>query len=98
MSGPQWRCQDGFANLDSSCGRGGIGEALVTEYKRKGLHPIATVLPNEASDHLVEAGITFYPLDVTSEKSILELKANVQKLTGGRLDVLVNCAYVSLVA
>jgi len=79
-----------------SCGRGGIGEALVTEYSRKGLHAIATVLPNEASDHLSEAGITFYTLDVTSEKSILEMKANLQKVTGGRLDVLVNCAYGTL--
>jgi len=76
----------------NSCGAGGIGEALVTEYKRSGLHPIATILPIEDSKHLTDAGITFFPLDVTSEKSVLELKANVQKLTGGRLDVLVNCA------
>lgn len=82
-----------FAKPDlCSCGQGGIGEALVTEYTRQGLHAIATVLPNEDSDHLSKAGITFYTLDVTSEKSILELKADVQKLTGGRLDVLVNCA------
>ncbi|KAF2792194.1 NAD(P)-binding protein [Melanomma pulvis-pyrius CBS 109.77] len=86
--------QQRFA-LVTGCGRGGIGEALVTEYSRKGLHAIATVLPNEASDHLSEAGITFYTLDVTSEKSILEMKANVQKLTGGRLDVLVNCAGIA---
>lgn len=87
-----------IANIDlCSCGRGGIGEALVTEYSRKGLHAIATVLPNEASDHLSEAGITFYTLNVTSEKSILEMKANLQKLTGGRLDVLVNCAYGTLI-
>ena len=66
----------------------------MTEYNRKGLHAIATVLPNEASDHLAEAGITYFLLDVTSEDSILEMKANIQKLTGGRLDVLVNCAYV----
>lgn len=81
--------------LVTGCGRGGIGDALVTEYTRKGLHAIATVLPNEDSDHLKEAGITFFPLDVTSEKSILELKANVQKVTGGRLDVLVNCAGIA---
>ncbi|KAJ4304904.1 NADPH-dependent 1-acyl dihydroxyacetone phosphate reductase [Kalmusia sp. IMI 367209] len=78
--------------LVTGCGRGGIGEALVTEYKRKGLHPIATVLPSESSDHLSESGITFFTLDVTSEKSISELKEDVKKLTGGRLDVLVNCA------
>ncbi|KAI0879959.1 uncharacterized protein GGS22DRAFT_193735 [Annulohypoxylon maeteangense] len=78
--------------LVTGCGRGGIGEALVVEYTRRGLHAIATVLPHEASDHLSEAGITFFTLDVTVEKSIMDLKASVQKLTGGHLDILVNCA------
>lgn len=64
------------------------------EYSRCGVHAIATVLPNEASDHLSEAGITFFPLDVTVEKSVNSLKVAVEELTGGRLDVLVNCAYV----
>ena len=66
----------------------------MTEYNRQGVHAIATVLPHEASDHLSNAGITFFSLDVTVEQSISDLKAAVQKLTGGRLDVLVNCAYV----
>lgn len=52
------------------------------------------MLPAEPSDHLARAGITFFPLDVTNEESVVELKARVQKLTGGRLDVLVNCACV----
>jgi 1-acylglycerone phosphate reductase len=78
-----------------SCGRGGIGEALVTEYSRRGVHAIATVLPNEDSTHLTEAGITFFPLDVTDEQSVTELKASVQKLTAGRLDILVNCAGIA---
>ncbi|KAK8071474.1 short-chain dehydrogenase/reductase [Apiospora hydei] len=81
--------------LVTGCGRGGIGEALVKEYARRGVHPIATVLPHENSDHLTEAGIAFFPLDVTVEKSVLELKASVQKLTGGRLDILVNCAGIA---
>ncbi|KAH8585534.1 hypothetical protein B0O99DRAFT_646714 [Bisporella sp. PMI_857] len=81
--------------LVTGCGQGGIGEALVLEYKHRGIHPIATVLPNEASDHLSRADITFFPLDVTKDDSILELKANVQKLTGGRLDILVNCAGIA---
>ncbi|KAL9622079.1 MAG: hypothetical protein Q9160_003578 [Pyrenula sp. 1 TL-2023] len=79
----------------TGCGRGGIGEALVTEYTRRGVHAIATVLPNEASDHLSSAGITFFALDVTDEQSIVALKASVQKVTGGRLDVLVNCAGIA---
>lgn len=67
----------------------------MTEYARRGVHAIATVLPNEASEHLSDAGITFFPLDVTVEESVKSLKAAVQELTGGRLDVLVNCAGIA---
>ncbi|KAI5854489.1 NAD(P)-binding protein [Durotheca rogersii] len=81
--------------LVTGCGQGGIGEALVTEYTRRGVHAIATVLPTEASDHLTKAGITFFPLDVTVEASVTQLKASVQELTGGYLDVLVNCAGIA---
>lgn len=69
----------------------------MTEYTRVGVQAIATVLPNEASDHLLDAGIKVFPLDVTDEESIAQLKTKVLKLTGGRLNVLVNCAYVSRV-
>ncbi|TIC98951.1 NADPH-dependent 1-acyldihydroxyacetone phosphate reductase [Colletotrichum higginsianum] len=86
--------QQKFA-LVTGCGRGGIGEALVTEYTRRGVHAIATVLPHEASDHLSDAGITFFPLDVTNEQSIIDLKAALQKLTSGNLDILVNCAGIA---
>ena len=64
----------------------------MTEYTRRGIHAVATVLPHEASDHLLNAGITILPLDVTVEQSVNDLKAAVHELTGGRLDVLVNCA------
>ncbi|KAI1817435.1 hypothetical protein GGS20DRAFT_37232 [Poronia punctata] len=81
--------------LVTGCGKGGIGEALVTEYTRRGIHAIATLLPQEPSEHLSEAGITFFPLDVTIDKSVEELKASVKKLTGGRLDILINCAGIA---
>jgi len=74
------------------CGQGGIGEALVKEYTRRGVHAIATVLPSENSEHLTEAGITWFPLDVTNENSVLDLKKNIGALTNGYLDFLVNCA------
>ncbi|RYP78221.1 hypothetical protein DL771_000698 [Monosporascus sp. 5C6A] len=74
------------------CGKGGIGEALVKEYARRNVHPIATVLPMESSEHLSQAGITWFSLDVTIEKSVADLKRNVLALTGGRLDILVNNA------
>lgn len=76
------------------CGRGGIGEALVKEYARCGLYPIATVLPSESSEHLDQAGIQWFPLDVTVEESVIELKRNIASLTGGFVDILVNNAWV----
>ncbi|KAL7624845.1 NADPH-dependent 1-acyl dihydroxyacetone phosphate reductase [Parahypoxylon ruwenzoriense] len=78
--------------LITGCGQGGIGEALVHEYSRRGLHAIATLLPSESSEHLSEAGITWFPLDVTQEVSIQELKKNILGLTNGYLDILVNNA------
>ncbi|KAF4499908.1 short-chain dehydrogenase reductase family [Fusarium agapanthi] len=81
--------------LVTGCGRGGIGEALVMEYKRLSFHAIATILPHESRNHLSQAGITCFPLDVTVEDSISELKTKVQELTGGRLHILVNCAGIA---
>ncbi|KAJ2999378.1 hypothetical protein NUW58_g14 [Xylaria curta] len=78
--------------LVTGCGRGGIGEALVTEYASRGFHAIATVLPTESSEHLVGAGITVFPLDVTQEASIESLKKSINSLTDGYLDILVNNA------
>lgn len=78
--------------LVTGCGQGGIGEALVQEYTRCGLHAIATVLPGESNEHLRRAGITWFTLDVTLEESVIELKQNVLAMTGGPLHVLVNNA------
>lgn len=79
-------------NLPISCGQGGIGEALVKEYARRGIRPIATILPSESSDHL--AGIQWFPLDVTQEASIIELKSMITSITGGFMDILINNALV----
>ncbi|KAH9890258.1 hypothetical protein F4778DRAFT_753135 [Xylariomycetidae sp. FL2044] len=78
--------------LVTGCGQGGIGEALVMEFKRQGVTPLATVLPNESRDHLIHAGIECFSLDVTNELSVAQLKTDVQACTGGQLDVLVNNA------
>ncbi|KAI1274051.1 NAD(P)-binding protein [Xylaria sp. FL0933] len=78
--------------LITGCGQGGIGEALTVEYTRRGIHAIATVLPSEPSEHLSNAGITWFPLDVTQDESIVALKSQVLKLTNGHLDILVNNA------
>ncbi|KAI1186175.1 NAD(P)-binding protein [Nemania serpens] len=78
--------------LITGCGQGGIGEALANIYKKRGIEPIATILPSEPSEHLSEANITWFYLDVTNEASIRDLKAKITELTGGDLDFLVNNA------
>ncbi|KAI2608216.1 uncharacterized protein GGS25DRAFT_531404 [Hypoxylon fragiforme] len=79
-------------SLVTGCGRGGIGEALVREFAKHNVRPIATLLPNEPAEHLDQAGILHYPLDVTKEDSVMELKKHVHAVTGGNLDILVNNA------
>ncbi|KAL6882319.1 NAD(P)-binding protein [Trichoderma longibrachiatum] len=78
--------------LVTGCGKGGIGEALVQEYTRRGIFAVATVLPNENSDHLTAAGITWFPLDVTDDESVVSLKKEISSLTNGYLEFLVNNA------
>ncbi|KAL6831867.1 NAD(P)-binding protein [Trichoderma camerunense] len=78
--------------LVTGCGKGGIGEALILEYTRRGIYAIATVLPNENSNHLTAAEITWFPLDVTDEQSVINLKREITSITGGYLDILVNNA------
>ncbi|KAI0116549.1 hypothetical protein GGR51DRAFT_546055 [Nemania sp. FL0031] len=84
--------------LVTGCGRGGIGEALVQQFALRGITPIATILPSEASDHLTQLGILCYVLDITSEESVLELRKEVASLTGGHLDILVNNAAYTMPA
>ncbi|KAI0902843.1 hypothetical protein F4823DRAFT_620780 [Ustulina deusta] len=81
--------------LVTGCGQGGIGEALVKQYRNHGVHAIATILPSEASDHLTQAGISWFYLDVTSDDSVAGLEESVANLTGGFLDILVNNAGIA---
>lgn len=85
-----------MTNIEYSCGQGGIGEALVKEYQARGIRSIATVLPSEAREHLVEAGVLCFSLDVTKQESVDQLKKDVAAVTGAYLDILVNNAFVSL--
>lgn len=53
---------------------------------------ITTLLPFESSDHLKHPDIRVVKCDVTSEEQTLDLKAQVEGISGGRLDVLINNA------
>ena len=58
-----------------------------------GLHVIATARRVSVLDSLLDReGFSVLQLDVTDEASIARCKADVDALTGGKLDILVNNA------
>ncbi|KAF2272849.1 NAD(P)-binding protein [Westerdykella ornata] len=77
--------------LITGCTPGGIGHYLALEFAAKGFHVLATVRdPSKyTSPH---PSITYLPLELSSEPSILALKETVTTLTSGRLDILYNNA------
>ncbi|KAL7928262.1 hypothetical protein V8C35DRAFT_318572 [Trichoderma chlorosporum] len=70
----------------------GIGEALASEFQVRGYLVIATARKVERISHLQESGMTTLALDVTKPESIAETKVEVERITRGKLDVLVNNA------
>jgi len=72
----------------------GIGAALALEFARRGLKVIATARTQSDLQKLGEShkNITALRLDVHEEDVILALKKEVEQITGGGLDYLVNNA------
>jgi 1-acylglycerone phosphate reductase len=70
----------------------GIGHALATVFNEKGYHVLATARKTDSIADLATLGVTTLALDVDSPASIAALKAEVEKITGGKLDYLVNNA------
>ena len=64
----------------------------IAQTNTTGFTVITTVLPFESSEHLTHPDIKVMKCDVTSEEQTLDLKAQLQDLSGGRLDVLINNA------
>ena len=60
-----------------------------------GLHVIASARSRDTLADLEEIGISTVSLEVTSAESREAARQEVEKLTGGKLDILVNNAWVS---
>ncbi|KAH8074791.1 hypothetical protein BXZ70DRAFT_744501 [Cristinia sonorae] len=80
--------------LITGCSNGGIGHELALQLHSKGMKVIATARKVSTMTELTAVGIETLELDVTSSESIQRLKTQVEKITGGTLDVLVNNAGV----
>lgn len=57
-----------------------------------GYTAIATLLPHEPQDHLLDLGAHVFVSDVTSDEDCESLLTAVTKLLSGKLDVLINNA------
>jgi 1-acylglycerone phosphate reductase len=76
--------------LITGCSEGGIGDALAKNFHAKGHRVFATARNLKKVQHLKELGLDIILLDVTDEDSISQAVEAVKKLTGGKLDILVN--------
>jgi 1-acylglycerone phosphate reductase len=79
--------------LITGCTDGGLGAAMARAYRTRGFRVFACVRNPEKAGSLRDiAGIEVLELEVTSQDSIRQCAAAVEKLTGGSLDILVNNA------
>ncbi|KEZ39511.1 hypothetical protein SAPIO_CDS9381 [Scedosporium apiospermum] len=78
--------------LITGCTPGGIGHAIALKFHEKGVHVIVTARRPEVLTEMAAMGMDAIKLDVTSAESIAAAKIEVDKLTGGKLDFLVNNA------
>ncbi|KAG9520867.1 hypothetical protein KCU93_g7553, partial [Aureobasidium melanogenum] len=79
--------------LVTGCSAGGIGAAMTKAFSDQGYHVFATLRNTSKAGTLAQlANVEILQLEVTSHESIEQCVLEVQKRTGGTLDVLVNNA------
>jgi len=70
----------------------GIGNQLARVFTQKGWKVLATARKVESISDLTDLGVTALSLDVDKPESIAALKEEVEEITGGKLDMLINNA------
>ncbi|KAK8047544.1 hypothetical protein PG996_015608 [Apiospora saccharicola] len=79
--------------LITGCSNGGIGSALARIFHQRGYHVFATARDTSKMSELSElSDVTQLTLDVVKSDDIKSVVEQVTKLTGGKLDCLVNNA------
>lgn len=78
--------------LITGCGPSGIGHALALEFQLRGHRVIASGLSPTLLAPFQDLGIEDVIMDVTSQESVAAAASQVSKLTGGKLDILINNA------
>ncbi|KAK7570192.1 short chain dehydrogenase/reductase [Phyllosticta citricarpa] len=70
----------------------GIGHSLALEFHKKGLRVFASARRAESLADLAEVGIETVSLEVHKPDSVRQVRREIEELTGGTLDYLVNNA------
>ncbi|CAI7659773.1 unnamed protein product [Penicillium pancosmium] len=78
--------------LITGCSLGGVGHALALEFAAHGVRVFATARSTGSLSTLEDKGIETFALDVTDSASIVALRDEIVKRTGGKLDMLFNNA------
>ncbi|RDW76900.1 SDR family oxidoreductase [Aspergillus mulundensis] len=78
--------------LITGCSDGSLGAALALQFHKAGWRVFASARNPAKLKHSVSAGIETVLLDTLSDDSIQACVAEVEKLTGGSLDALINNA------
>ncbi|KXH40016.1 oxidoreductase [Colletotrichum nymphaeae SA-01] len=78
--------------LITGCSQGGVGNTLALAFAAQGLRVFATARSLKSVANLTEKGIETLTLDVTSSESIVTVKEEISRRTGGTLDILYNNA------
>ncbi|OBT78632.1 hypothetical protein VF21_02236 [Pseudogymnoascus sp. 05NY08] len=78
--------------LITGCAPGGIGHALALDFHKAGLRVFATARDKVALKDLEELGIETFSFDVTVQADRVRIRGELERVAGGRLDLLVNNA------
>ncbi|KPM45313.1 hypothetical protein AK830_g1129 [Neonectria ditissima] len=76
--------------LVTGTSKGGLGDYLARELHQRGFRVFATARSPSKVQHLKDLGLDIVLLEVTDSESIKKAAAEVNSLSGGKLDVLIN--------
>ncbi|KAK7429863.1 hypothetical protein QQZ08_003482 [Neonectria magnoliae] len=76
--------------LVTGTSKGGLGDFLAQELHQRGFRVFATARTPSKVHHLKDLGLDIVLLEVTDSESIKKAAAEVNALTGGKLDILIN--------
>lgn len=70
----------------------GLGRRFVEQFCERGARVFCCDINAESLDHVRQRGATVAAVDVRDDKAVKEWIAGIERMAGGAIDILVNCA------